>query len=162
MSLHDVTEWMIGAIVFVIILIGIVYSYGAVQTEYGSVMSSCSNCTDFVATVDSAFSIMDYVIVITYVSFLLGAVVVSWFVRTHPVFFVFYMIGVLLLTFITYIYQNVLLEFTQAMPSFTVIYDTYPYTKFFIENLTMFVLVTSVGIGVILYAKPSISFARRF
>lgn len=153
MSVEDISIQVILSFIFVVILIPIIYAYNVVMAETTPIFGADSRAVAVMTGIQEAYSYLDYALVVSYISFLLGSLILAWFVRSHPVFFVFFMVGTLLLTFLSWIYKNVLVEFTEAMPEFQSIYAQFPITEAFIFNLPLLVLIASIVIGVIQYTN---------
>lgn len=153
MALQDISLWMLFSVLFGILLISFIYAYNEVSGEMISVFGEGHQASSFMTSISDVYGYLDYVLLFSYVSFLVGSFVLSWFVRTHPVFFIFFMLGCLGLTFVSFIYKNVYLEFISVNSSFQSIYDQFVLTKIFMENLPLIILITSVAIAVIQYSK---------
>lgn len=157
MALQDMHIFLLGVFVFVIVLVTFGYSYGQVTSAMKSAFSaSGGNATyanKLMDEIGGAFSYLDYMVLFSYIAFLVGSLILSFFVRTHPVFYMLFMFGTLVMTFVSYIYGNILMEFIHSNDAFVAFMNNYPKTIWFVQNLQYIVIVTSIVIAMVQYSK---------
>lgn len=147
---------MILSITFAISLVVFIYGYTQVSNEMISVFGEDHPASSFMLEISNIYGYLDYALLVSYITFMIGSLVTAWFVRSHPLFFLFFMIGTLCLTFVTYIYKNVFEEFIESYESFKTIYNQLPFTKIMINNLPIFIIVSCCVIALIQYSKIGI------
>jgi len=152
-SLTDVNTFTVVAFVFVIALVAMFYVYTQVYAEFVPVIAASGEAVSFMTGIRDAYLWLDYTLLFSYVGFLIASIVSAWFVRTHPVFFILFMVGSLFTTFLAWIFSQVADEFINALPSFLIVINQFPITKGFILNLPMYVLGASAVIAIIQYSK---------
>lgn len=161
-SLLDVSMFGTLIIAFALVFISATYFFAQWKTEIDPILATLPNttATQYVAKIWSIWGWLDYVPLILYVTLLLGSLVSAYFSNSHPVFFIFFMIGLLLMTFYSWIQKEAFEEFVNANSSFLSAYNSYTYTKFFIENSPIITLVTGVLIATFQYSKIGERFDR--
>ena len=152
MSIVEVTIWTITAFVFSVILISILYVNNIVTAEMDSVFNNPTVTTWF-NSMNSVWVWLDYALIFSYLSFVAGSLVLGYFINTHPVFYVPYMVGMFFVTFLSWIIREVYLEFIASFSGFSTLYNSFPMTQFMMNNLPFFVLLAGFFIATVQYSK---------
>lgn len=155
MGYSDIVLFVIFIIVFGIGIVSMKYAFDVTTGEMNTVFGD-PTVSSWFSSINSIWIVLDYAVLIAYVCFLTGSVVLSFFVRSHPVFYIFFMLATLGLTFVSYLWVNVFEEFINSVPEFSSIYNQFTWLNFFIDNLPLIVLITSVVIGIFTYSKQNI------
>lgn len=156
MSLMDINAFGVVAFVFFILLVAMFYSYDKVYSAMLPVIGASTPAGEFMTDFRNAYFWLDYAVVFMYVGFLVSSIVSAWFVRTHPVFFLFFMIGSLFSTFLAWTFLQVSDEFINAVPDFMTIFGYFPITGAWIWNLPILTLGSSIIIAIIQYSKTDV------
>lgn len=148
----EVLIWVVFSFVFCVTLISIRY----VSIELIDAMDSIFNDATVKAWMEEVNNVglwLDYGIMFSYVSFVAGSVILAFFIDTHPVFYIPYMIGAFVVTFVSWILREAFLEFVDTFPAFQSIYSSFPVTNTFMANLPYYTLLSCVVIATVQYSK---------
>lgn len=99
-------------------------------------------------------SIWDLTIPVLLAFFWMGALITSQFIDTKPVFFVFTIVGIIVLLLVAFSMEGVY-EDTISSGDYTGIETTFPKIHFLMQNIVIVILVIAFSVGVALYAKPA-------
>lgn len=83
---------------------------------------------------------------------ILGILISSFFIDTHPGFFVFFIIGGILCVFLSGIIANVITEFGESA-QLSDVWNEYPAVKIIINNLPLIIMGVIILTGIILFAR---------
>jgi len=155
MSYTDLVLWVIFAFAFAFILVSVKYSYDEVTGQLITITGD-PNVSGYISAMDETWSYIDYVFLMSYISFITGSVILAFFVRSHLVFYVFFMVASFGLIFFSWIYYNVFEEFLLSNASFQTIFDQFGWTKRLITNMPTILLVFSTVIAIFQYSKPNV------
>lgn len=161
-SLLDVIGVVTLIFAFAIIYISGTYFFTQWKNEFDPIVALLPNATatNYVQNIYNIWGWLDYIPLVIYVSMLIGSLVSAWFSNSHPVFFIFFMVGLLMVTFYSWIQKEAFEEFLNAKTEFLSAYNSYTYTRFFIENSPVITLVTGVMIAGFQYSKIGERFDR--
>lgn len=154
MAVQEVMIWVMLSFSFCVVLVSIQYVYSQVTTHMDSVFNTPA-VTTFFTKISGIWAWLDYTLLVSYISFLSGSLILGYFINSHPVFYVPYMIAGFFITFVSWIMKEVYLEFIMSFSGFEAIYNNYPYTQFMMENMPFFVLFACFLIATIQYSKAS-------
>lgn len=114
-------------------------------------MSSQSKTISAKSTSDYS-SFWDQAIPMLLAFFWMGALITSQFIDTKPVFFVFTIIGIIVLLLVTMSMED-LYEDTISDDTYAGIETTFPKIHFLMSNIVGVILIIAFSVGVALYAK---------
>lgn len=161
MSYTDLVVFVVISFSFIVVLVSMKYVYDQITSELTTAMDN-AEVTAYVSSVTQVWTYIDYVFLYSYVSFITGSLILSFFVRSHAVFYVFFMVAAFGLTLYSWIYYNVFEEFLTTQATFQTIYDQFTWSKRLIDNMPIIVLIFSVIIAVLQYSKPQMFTAYGF
>lgn len=153
MSLADVNTYFIILFLFVSILLPIMYAFSEAHTVLTPIFGAGSQADLFMTNIYTIYGWLDYAMLFFYVGTLTGSIILAWFVKTHPVFYIFFMIGSFFMVFLSWIFKNVLEEFVNSSVSFVALYNQFPFTQYMVVYSPLMVLGASVVIAIIQYSE---------
>lgn len=161
MAIMEVLLWVGLSFTFCIVLVFMLYANNVVTSEMDTVFNN-AQVTSFFTKMNNIWSWLDYVLIVSYISFIAGSVVLGYFINSHPVFYVPYMVGAFFVTFVAWIFREVLGEVMSTLPGIQSLYNSFPLTQYFMTNLPYFTLIACVVIATIQYSKASKSFISQY
>ena len=81
-----------------------------------------------------------------------GIIVSSFFIDTHPGFFIFFLIITIVAIVLAGIFANIITEIGE-MSDLSAVWAQYPGIQVIVNNLPLIVLITSAIVGIILFSK---------
>lgn len=152
MSVNEITVWVIFSFVFSVVLISMYYATDTSITALDTAFSD-PTVTAWFSEMMGVWTWLDYALTFSLLSFISGSIVLGYFIRTHPVFYVPYMIGGFFVAFLSWIFREVWLEIVNANAGFLSASASFPTTAFIMDNLPFLVIVSCVVIATVQYSK---------
>lgn len=100
----------------------------------------------------SSIYLFDYGVLLLAVGASLFSIISAYYVRSHPIFFIFSMIMLSIVIMFSAVVTNVLYAFVTATP-IVVIANSFPYSVILITNLPLFSLIVGILIAIAMYGK---------
>lgn len=131
------------------------YSYSAFvdMTENTSAFNSSTSVMDSFRAGETVNSYWDYLILVVLIGFAISVVILGYFVETHPVFMVLYVIGmivgVLFSVIMTHVWDSVIVDTTFG----TLASTNLPITDHIISNMAIYFTIIAMLGFIALYAK---------
>lgn len=139
--------------IFLLFLTATIFSYHMWNQTKTKLLDQAAPTIDLAATnakIDSTFLLVDNLLVVLYISFTLMSAIGAYFIDSHPVFFVFSLIALIILIGLSAVFSNV---FESLLSKFTE-YSSFSKGMYIVSNLPLYAGVSGVLILVALYAKP--------
>ena len=103
--------------------------------------------------VKDVMTAMDYGVLIFLVMSMISILILSFFIPSHPIFSVAYLILILVLIYLTPVYVHIYSIIANTIPLVTY-FDEFPIANAIFSNLPMIMILFSGVVAVITYAKP--------
>lgn len=99
---------------------------------------------------------LDYFVLIFFIGSILGLIVSAWFIRTHPVFMVIYIVVWILSVGLSTVFSNVW-ETVSSQPAFASYVSDFPVSNYLLGHMALYLAVIGfIGI-VVTFGKPNSS-----
>jgi hypothetical protein len=129
----------------------------AFYTEFSKIDNLPSEVNETRDTIQAQFVSFDYALVFLSVALIIGMIITSFFIPSHPIFFVFNIIGIFILVFVgmimTNLYGEVFAGEIGVDSGLADIADDYPYTNYLISYLPYIGAIVMGIISVVMFAK---------
>lgn len=109
---------------------------------------------DNLSTAMSGFRTFDYMFILFAVGLSGFSIMSAFFIRSHPIFFVFSAIFLLPLSILLSAQATNVFDAVATTEPFVPVSNAFPYIFMFMHNLPSFCLITGLLIAIALYAKP--------
>lgn len=98
------------------------------------------------------FTLFDQLFMVAAVGMCIFSVISAFFVDSHPVFFIFSVIGLMVVIFINTLLVNVFWEFA-TNPALIAVANNFPYIIIFMKNLPIITLLFGLLIAIVTHGK---------
>lgn len=98
-------------------------------------------------------SALDGMFVLFFILLMISLIISSYFIETHPVFFIFSLILFLLLIPVSMFVSNMNEDLSQANTDFFNIKENFPMSNFIFQNMPIWIITTGAIVLILLYMK---------
>lgn len=152
MVLKELIIFALFSFTFSVILVTYGYVNSVVTADMQATLDN-ERVTTWFTSMGEVWGWLDYALIFSYFTYVAGSVILAFFTRSHPAFLIPYMLGLFVVTFVSWIYQNTFDEVIGSISGFQAIYDAFPQTKFFMTNLHYLTLIAGSIIAVVQYSQ---------
>ena len=156
-----------GDIISIALFVGFVFAMIisiVVLTKIFNSVSTTLKATDIIANdtkavtqitkVETSFvPLVSNIFLFIFFGSIFGIIISSFFINTHPGFFIFFLIATIIVIVITAIISNVITSFGESAELVST-WNLYPGIQAIVNNLPLIILVVAIIVAVILFARP--------
>ena len=153
--------------IFVILIILVVVIFSSIlafyilskfDTAMKDVWSDQNVSQDVIDKGGEAFGVLDKSMLILVGGLFAGLVISGFYVRTHPAYFVMFLLGFAMLLLVTPTISNLLVAFeeTETISDEINMTEKFPFTQYVSRNLPLIAALSGILFMIILFGKPII------
>jgi hypothetical protein len=101
---------------------------------------------------DKTIPFLDYLIMFSFVSIMIGLIISSIYIDTHPALFVVFIVVLIFAITLSGVFANVINE-VGSDPQLSSTYDQFTYTGLMIEHFPILIFVVGLIVAIVLYGK---------
>jgi len=142
-------------IIFVMAVFSLIFSnvFKSILDELeGSGEFPAASVTTMNFVEDKTIPFLDYAIFFTFIAIIIGLIISSIYIDTHPALAVVFIIMTVVAILLAGLFANILTEVGETSELATT-YNSFVYTKLLITHFPLMVFVVALIVGIVLYGK---------